>query len=104
MPLYFKYFFTEGFKDIEPNSYNINIKDNSKITLTYNESITDLEIIYDIIKFVNGKFVVQTYRDLTISKGNIELNLNSLDKNTIYLSINIKYNPIVIFKLNFSGM
>ena len=104
IPLYFKYFFTKGFKDIEPNSYIITIKDDSKITLTYNESITDLKIQYQTYKIVNGKFVVQAYKNLTISNGKIELNLNLLDKNTIYLSIEINYNPMVIFKINFSKM
>jgi len=58
MAFFTKYFFTEGFKDIESNSYNINIKDNSKITLTYDESITDLEIKYQTFKFVNGKWMI----------------------------------------------
>ena len=115
MPFYFKDFFTVGFKDIEPKTYNITIKEDSKITLTYNESITDLvaETSIYTFKFINGRldvFKEYKYEDFTISKGKIELNLTSLDESTLYLGVYKKiligtqdnYSIcLVLFKINF---
>ena len=80
-------FYKEGFKNIEPDSFNMTIKEDSKIILTYDESITNLSLYYVIIKLENGEYSGSIYNDLTISKGKVEIKLDLLDKDSALLGI-----------------
>ena len=115
--LFFKIFFTDGFNDIEPKSNIIIIKEDSKITLTYNESITDLlaETFIFTYKFVRGVLSVikdYKYEDYNNSNGKLEINLTSLNVDTIYFTIDKEiligkwyiYRPFVLFKINYIKM
>ena len=99
-------FYKGGFKNIEPDSFTITIKKDSKIILTYDESITNLNLFCGIVKLENGKYSGDEYTDLTISKGKVEIKLDSLDKNIDFFVIGKelpegKISVIAAFNINF---
>ena len=90
-------FYIFGFKDVEPDSFNITVKEDTKIILTFDELSNDFDIDYCLVKYENKDFNnLCSKNNLTISKGILEIQLDSIDKAYKFLGIrgrNTTYPP-----------
>ena len=77
-------FYIFGFKEVEPDSFNITVKEDTKIILTFDELSIDFDIDYCLLKFENEDYDSFCSKNFTISKGIIEIQLGSIDKNYIF--------------------
>ncbi len=95
-------FYIFGFKEVEPDSFNITVKEDTKIILTFDELSIDFDIDYCLVKIENGKYDSLCSKNLTISKGIIEIQLGSIDKNYKFLCIrgNLGKKLILLLKLD----
>ena len=73
-------FYIFGFKDVEPDSFNITVKEDTKIILTFDELSIDYDIDYCLIKYENKGYDGFCSENLTISKGIFEIQLDFIDK------------------------
>ena len=80
-------FYIEGFRTIEPDTNILSINEDSKITITYDESIIDPNLVCIIVKSENGRIDETIHKDLTTSKGMIEINLKTIDENAFLIII-----------------
>ena len=73
-------FYIFSFKDVEPDSFNITVKEDTKIILTFDELSIDYDIDYCLIKYENKGYDGFCSENLTISKGIFEIQLDFIDK------------------------
>ena len=83
-------FFINGFKTIEPDSEYINIKEGSKLVMTYDKSFLEPELLCTIVTYENEKEEHLEYNNYTISNGKIEINLYKIKEHMIHLLIAIR--------------
>ena len=77
------YFYYNGFETINPDTNDINLKDVSTLTLTYDKSNTYLSLKAQYITFDGSDYKYYTYNDYTYSNGNAKISLNLSKINNI---------------------
>ena len=110
MAYLYRDFYIEGFRTIEPDTNILSINEDSKMTITYDESITDPNLICIIVNTKDGRTEEILHKDLTTSKGMIEINLNTIEENAIFFMIakvypndsSKKTNILGFLRINFS--